>query len=166
MDLIKYLGNNYINVILLILFFFIIVIFIRISKINRRILLLKKKYDLMFSNFNVENIENLLVEAVKKQEFLDNKNEKVDIRLNGIESNLKNCFQKYGVVRFNAFDNVGSDQSFSVAMLNETDDGIVISGLFSRDSSCTFAKPIVSGNSKYPLSAEEIKAVDMARKKR
>jgi len=42
----------------------------------------------------------------------------------------------------------------------------VISGLYARDSSTTYAKPISRGKSKYVLSAEEIKAVDIARKSR
>jgi len=47
---------------------------------------------------------------------------------------------KVGVVRYNAFDDVGSDLSFSIALLDDNDNGVVISGIYSRESSTTYAK--------------------------
>ena len=74
------------------------------------------------------------------------------------------CVQKVVVVRYNAFDNVGSDLSFTIALLDSSDNGVVINGVYARDSSSTYAKPIVSGKSKYVLSAEEMQALDIAKK--
>ena len=90
----------------------------------------------------------------------------LEYQLNSLKKNMYYCVQKVGIVRYNAFDDVGSDLCFSVALLDNNDDGIVISGLYARDSSTTYAKPIARGKSKYALSAEEIKALDIARKSR
>ena len=75
------------------------------------------------------------------------------------------CIQKVAVVRYNAFHNVGSDQSFSVALLDNEDNGVVISGIFGRDSSTAYAKPVKYGSSDYVLTEEEEDAIGIARKR-
>jgi hypothetical protein len=77
---------------------------------------------------------------------------------------LSNCVQKVGIVRYNAFHNIGSDQSFSVALLDSEDNGIVMSSIYGRDSSTTYAKPIRYGASDYVLTEEEMDAIGIARK--
>jgi hypothetical protein len=78
---------------------------------------------------------------------------------------VENCIQKVAVVRFNAFPNVGSDQSYSVALLDGEDNGLVLSGIFGRESSTTYAKPIKSGYSNHVLTDEEERAIGLARKR-
>jgi hypothetical protein len=57
---------------------------------------------------------------------------------------------------------MGGDLSFSLALLDKNGDGIVLTGLFSRNSSSVYAKPITDGSSTYPLSQEEIQAIQKA----
>jgi len=59
---------------------------------------------------------------------------------------------------------VGSNLSFAIALLDGNDNGIVLNGIYSRESTTTYAKSIINGQSKYALSAEEIQAIDIARK--
>ena len=110
------------------------------------------------------NIENVVFDCIEKANGVIEKNKELEYQLNSIERNMYYCLQKVGVIRYNAFDNVGSDLSFSIALLNNNDDGLVLSSLYSRESSSTYAKPITGGKSKYALSAEEIKAIDNAKK--
>jgi len=77
---------------------------------------------------------------------------------------MSGCVQKVGVIRFNAFHNVGSGQSFSVALLDSDDNGVVFSGIYGRESSTTYAKPINAGVSDYILTEEEEDAIGLARK--
>jgi len=63
------------------------------------------------------------------------------------------------MVRYNPFSGVGSNQSFSVALLNEYNDGIVITSLYAKETSRVYAKPIRGGGSEYTLSEEEKKAL-------
>jgi hypothetical protein len=125
---------------------------------------LRLKYEKFMNGVSEGNLEEILLEYIERLKIIEIKNKEMENRLSNAELNIINCVQKVGVVRFNAFDNVGSDLSFSVALLDDNDDGIVLSGLYSRESSCTYAKPIMSGNSKYALSAEEMKAIDIAKK--
>ena len=130
------------------------------SKVKR----LKARYEKFMKGLSDRNIEQLIDDCIESVNDVKQKNRDIENQINKIERNLIHCIQKIGVVRFNAFDNVGSDLSFSVALLDCNDNGIVLSGLYARDSSATYAKPVEGGKSTYPLSVEEIKAIDIARK--
>ena len=67
-----------------------------------------------------------------------------------------------GIVRYSAFRDTGSDLSFAVALLDENNSGVVFNGIYSREMSNIYAKPVEKGNSKYTLSNEELQAIDRA----
>ena len=73
--------------------------------------------------------------------------------------------QKISMVRFNPFGDVGGDQSFSLAMLDGHDSGLIITSIHGRGGTRVYAKPIDLGKSKYSLSAEEKKALSQATKR-
>jgi len=130
-------------------------------KINR----LQDKYDRLMKNSDADNIENLIINCLEKTEMIIEKNKEMEAHLNELDRNILNCIQKVGIIRYNAFDDVGSDLSYTLAMLDGNDNGAVITSLYSRDSSITYGKPIVGGKSKYQLTAEEVKAINIAVKK-
>lgn len=76
---------------------------------------------------------------------------------------LRQCLQKVGVVRYDAFADVGGGQSFSVALLDGDNNGIVFSGLYSRSDVRVYAKPIVAGASSVALTKEEQDALARSR---
>lgn len=80
-----------------------------------------------------------------------------------VEGDARKAIQRVGVVRFNPFADTGGDQSFALALLDAGGSGIVISSLFSRNSTRVFAKAIVDGKSTYLLTDEEQDAIDQAR---
>lgn len=73
--------------------------------------------------------------------------------------------QKISMVRFNPFGDVGGDQSFSLAMLDGHDSGLILTSIHGRGGTRVYAKPIDLGKSKYSLSAEEKKALQQAIKR-
>ena len=105
-----------------------------------------------------EDLENYMyrVERVEKQHagILENIKE--------IEYNMGNCLQKTGMVRYSAYKDTGSNLSFAFALLDNNNDGIILNGIYSRELSNIFAKPIEKGNCKYTLTDEEKKALDKA----
>jgi hypothetical protein len=66
------------------------------------------------------------------------------------------------VVRFNAFDDIGGEQSFAVALLDANGNGVVLSSLYGRQDSRLYAKTIAGGEPDRPLSSEEKRALDQA----
>jgi hypothetical protein len=80
----------------------------------------------------------------------------------GIDARSRRGLQHIGLVRFNPFDDTGSDQSFAIALLDDAQDGIVISSLHGRTNTRLFAKPVTSGGSPHNLSDEESQAIRIA----
>lgn len=74
--------------------------------------------------------------------------------------------QRIGVIRYKAFDNMGADLSFSLAILDAHDCGVVITSLYGRDESRVYAKPVMHGDSTYVLTSEEREAIRQARQGR
>ena len=83
-------------------------------------------------------------------------------QINGLDKDLESCVQKVGIVRYSAFQDTGSDLSFTLALLDEHDNGVVFNGIYSREMSNIYAKPVENGNSKYTLSEEEQEAIKRA----
>jgi hypothetical protein len=79
-----------------------------------------------------------------------------------LESRSRASLQHVGVVRFNPFEDTGSDQSFAIALLDDRRDGIVLSSLHGRGQTRVFAKPVEGGESKHQLSDEEAQAIQIA----
>ena len=147
---------------------FVLILVLFMLHISNRVKIkkLKAKYLKFMNGLSGVNIERVLEDCLDKVNFVIDKNKEIEYQMNSLERNMYYCIQKVGVVRYNAFDDVGSDLSYSVAMLDNNDDGLVISSLYARESSSTYAKPVSSGKSRYALSAEEIKAIDIAKKTR
>lgn len=108
-------------------------------------------------------VEEILKEYLNIVERNSKKITQQKDEINRLESNLKKCVQKVGLIRYNAYKDTGSDLSFTMALMDAEENGVVVNGLYSRDSSSIFAKPLVKGETKYNLSAEEIQAIDIAR---
>ena len=64
-----------------------------------------------------------------------------------------------GIVRYNAYRDTSSDLSFAIALLDEANNGIVLNGIYSREMSNIYAKPIQNGKSSYIMTQEEQDAV-------
>ncbi|CDF58974.1 DUF4446 family protein [Thermobrachium celere] len=161
MELLKSLFQEYgfiINITILVLL--LIVLFLEVLnriELNR----VEKRYRKLMKGNN-KNLEELIMSYTENIDSAVEKVNQINESLKDVDSRLKKCIQKVGIVRYRAFDDVGSDLSFSVALLDENNDGIVLTGLFGRSECTTFAKPIENGISKYDLSDEEKQALDQA----
>jgi hypothetical protein len=79
-----------------------------------------------------------------------------------IDQRTRRSLQHIGLVRFNPFEDTGSDQSFAIALLDDRRDGLVISSLHGRANTRVFAKPVTDGTSSHNLSDEEAEAIRIA----
>lgn len=104
-------------------------------------------------------------EKKKPENFEDILKRFSDLEKEMEELKKKNRFniQKIGIIRFNPFKEVGSDQSFSLALLDADDSGAVITSLYTREENRVYGKPIISGKSEYQLSEEENQAIEKAK---
>jgi hypothetical protein len=82
--------------------------------------------------------------------------------LNQLADNVPQGTQAVGLVRFQAFSDYGGDQSFALALANAAGNGVVLSGIFAREGTRVYAKPLDEWTSTYSLSFEEEEAIDKA----
>lgn len=121
-----------------------------------------RRYHLLTAAIGDEKLEKLLIEQVEAVRIAKEEVDGFQGRLRNLERAQEYHLQRIGVVRFNAFDETGSDQSFSVALLDHHNNGVVISCIHGRDEARTYAKPIARGESSYRLSHEELLAIEKA----
>jgi len=163
-QLIEMFNNQYIVYILsglvVILVFSVLSVFVRLRR-------LEKRYrSFMKTAVGDMSLEERLVDFQNETENLRNQFGKANRRLMFLEEKIPQCLQKTAIVRYNAFDDIGSDLSFAVALLNEEGSGVVISSLYGRQESRIYSKPINKGLSSYVLTDEEKQAVEKALKSR
>lgn len=118
-----------------------------------------RKYNKMMEGMEEKNLEELLTTHLKSVNKMFSRTLEIESEYKATKKMAEKSVQRLGVVRFNAFNDTGSDLSFAVAMLDSFGDGLVISSLFGRDETRTYAKPIVKGQSTYHLSDEEKEAI-------
>ena len=112
---------------------------------------------------NGNNIEEMIKKYIAATDYVNQENALIKLNIKNIEKDMKKNIQKIGMVRYNAFDDVGSNLSFAVAILDDYDTGIVINGIYARETSSVYAKPVVEGKSEYVLSKEEEEAIKKAK---
>lgn len=103
-------------------------------------------------------LESLLVKQEENRTLLAS----LENRVEQIHWLLQGCLQRVGLVRFDAFEDIAGQQSFSVALLDNEGNGVVITSLFGRTESRCYAKPVIKGSSSHRLSDEEQAAIRQA----
>jgi len=122
---------------------------------------LRKRINMMLQG-GEKNIEEVLVNQIKKTEKTEERMEEIIKQISGLKEISQRSVQKIGMVRFNPFEEVGSDQSFSVALLDFTNSGFIITSHYGKEFSRIYAKPVEKGKSQYLLSKEEQQAIERA----
>ena len=144
---------------------FIVNIILILVTITNVIMLTKtnKKYiSFMKQLGNGSNLDEMLKDYLRDVKEIKQDNSEIKAYYTKLDSDISSCIQKVGLVRYNAFRDVGSDLSFAIALLDGNDTGVVLNGLYGSDSSNIYAKPIKGGTSTYQLSDEEKYALEIA----
>lgn len=124
---------------------------------------LKKQYGVLSNNIEGKNIEELIEGYYTKIDQVDMKNKEMQDQMNGIEKRVADCIQNVGLVQYDAFDDVGGKLSFSIALLDQEHNGILINSMYSRTNHAVYGKPIKGGTSAHTLSEEEAEALKKAK---
>lgn len=117
----------------------------------------------MFNLFKKDKEPKDLKKILKQFEDLKKEVERISQGLENLKKEGKLSIQKVGIVRYNPFSEVGGDQSFSIALLDGNNDGVVVTSLYSREGNRVYGKPVKSGISEYSLSNEEKKTIEKAK---
>lgn len=111
------------------------------------------------------NLIKILGDVLKAETRNKKEIERLTNELKKLEDESSFHIQKVGLVRFNPFKDLGGDHSFSIALLDGDDSGVVLTGLHTRERTRIYVKAVKKGKSEYELSEEEKKAVTKAKRK-
>ncbi len=123
---------------------------------------LSNSYNFFMKGKRGENLEGVIfkiTEEIKKLKFEDREN-KDAIRV--INKNLRAAYQKFGVVKYNAFKGMGGNLSFAFAMLDYTNTGYILNSVHSREGCFVYVKVVDRGQTEVLLGAEEKEALEQA----
>ncbi len=113
---------------------------------------------------NAKTLEESILSRMDQIDHLISSTQKNESDIQKIYKNMKTTFQKVGLVKYDAFHEMGGKLSFSLALLNEINDGFIVNAMHSREGCYTYIKEIIDGNSIIALADEEQEALDMAMK--
>ncbi|GAB6179193.1 DUF4446 family protein [Desulfotomaculum defluvii] len=150
------LNNSYIVIGLSLLIILLLIVQLRL---NRKFNEVSKKYRLLTRGPSGSDLEEILQRYTDDVSQVIENNKELLKEHEILKEQLLQCVHNPGLIRFNAFTNMGSDLSFSLAMLDRRGDGVVLTGLYGRDETRLYAKPILKGSSDYSLTEEEKKAI-------
>jgi hypothetical protein len=108
------------------------------------------------------SLDEVLQAHVARVEEVRGRQAEIDAAQADLQHQTQTSIQHIGLVRFNPFEDTGSDQSFALALLDDRRDGVVISSLHGRTNTRLFAKPVEGGSSSHTLSDEEAQAIRVA----
>jgi cell division protein FtsL len=142
-------------VVCLITIILLIITLCKLKKLNRRI-------DTLTRGKDAESFEETITDYLARVESLEEGEEITRAALSAIRDNLKITYQKTGLVKYDAFREMSGALSYSLALLDKENNGVLISSMYSREGCYTYAKDIVNGESKINLSEEEAEALKQA----
>lgn len=149
----------YIFIFMLILFIVLFILYVNVTlKYNR----LKSSYMTFMKGKDGKTLEESMKERFAEVESVlkFTKQNRQDIR--DIKRNIENNYRKVGIVKYDAFNEMGGKLSFALAMLDNNDSGWIINAMHSREGCYTYIKEIVKGESYVELAEEEAEALDRA----
>lgn len=123
---------------------------------------MKKRYRKMMTGADGSNLERMLIGHINEMKAVSEENERIKQENERIDALLQLAITRVGVVRFRAFDDMGSDLSYAVALLDSHNNGVILTSIFGREDSRSYVKPVENGTSTYALMAEEQQALDEA----
>ena len=123
---------------------------------------LYRRYDMFMRGKDAESLEDIIydqVEEIKRLRAEDRANKDA---IRTINKSVKSAYQKFGVVRYNAFKGMGGNLSFAYAMLDSNNTGFILNTVHSREGCYMYVKTVVKGETEVLLGNEEKEALEQA----
>ena len=156
------LGNldiAYLFIAMFVMMIVVIILFsIQISKYNK----LKKKYEKFMKGSTGKSLEKDIMALFEENKDISAENEKNRKDIKEIQRRMNYCYQKMGLVKYDAFQQMGGKLSFCLVLLNEKNNGFLLNSVHSSDGCYSYTKEIIKGESELSLGEEETKALEMA----
>ena len=150
------------GIIIIILLILTVYLLIRNVNSNMRLSRLERRYKVFMKGSDAQSLEKVFVRTFAQIDRVYEAKDQHDHELLFIKKNLDKMFSKYGVEKYDAFDDVGGKLSFALALLDKDNTGLILNAVHSRDNCFLYLKEIVKGESYVMLSQEEVEALRKA----
>lgn len=125
---------------------------------------MRKKYKVFMDGENGKNLEKAILEKFAAIDSLEENVDDIYSRIKAINGQLTTAYQKIGLVKYDAFKEIGGKLSFVLVLLTEDNNGFILNSMHSTKEGCyTYAKEVVNGEAFVILSEEEQQALDEAK---
>lgn len=156
------LGSIDFGIIVLVLAVIILILLI-LNIINMcSISKLKRKYDKFMQGKNAKSLESEIVALFDDNKFIKNAVDKNKKDISTLYHKLESSFQKIGIIKYDAFNQMGGKLSFCLALLDENNNGFILNSVHSTEGCYSYTKEIENGECKISLGEEESNALNMA----
>ena len=153
-NLVSYIASHE-AVLLLTSMLLILVLLILVIYTMVRLSTMRERYRAMMRGTEVDDLEGMLLQHIDTVEKVAATNARILEENELIRQFIRKSIVRTAMVRFRAFEDMGGDLSYAVAMLDANNDGVIFSSIFARADSRSYIKPIKGGSSEYPLTDEE-----------
>ena len=154
-----------IDIIVIILLAAVIILAVFLILTNRKVKELDRRlYDLSAGSEG-ESLEDMLIRILDNYDGINKQLEQNTGDIRDIYRRLHGVVQKIGLVKYDAFNEMGGKLSFSLALLSESNSGFVLNAVHSREGCYTYIKEIIDGNSVLTLAEEEKEALEIAKER-
>lgn len=158
------LGLGYLDIgIILTVMAGVIVLLLILNIVNIcSIIKLKKRHKKFMSGKSAKSLESEIVALFEDNKFIKNAVEKNKKDIRVLYKRMESAFQKIGIIKYDAFGQMGGNLSFSLALLDENNNGFIINSVHSAEGCYSYTKQIIEGKCDISLGEEEKQALNMA----
>ena len=121
-----------------------------------------RQYDYFMRGKDAETLEDYFIDLQRHVEALEVEDQKNKEVMRILNKNIRASFQKFGLIKYNAFGGMGGNMSFAIALLDYTNTGFVINSVLSREGCFLYIKDVDAGTTEVELGAEEKLALEQA----
>lgn len=163
-EILNYIGLGNLDIayifigILALIFIMIILVIVQIVNTSK----LKKKYTKFMQGKDAKSLEMDMIGLYEDNKFIKASAEKNKKDIRNLYKKLESTFQKIGIVKYDAFREMGGQLSFSLVLLDENDNGFILNSVHSTEGCYSYTKEIKNGQCNITLGEEEKQALDMA----
>ena len=146
----------------IVLFILQIVLIVLLVILNDKYKRLQKSYTTFMKGKNGKNLERSIFKKFSELEAISELVKENEEKIQDIYKKMESHYQKVGIVKYDAFHEMGGNLSFALTMLDENDNGWIFNAMHSRECCYTYIKEIVKGESYIELSEEEQQCLEKA----
>ena len=152
------------GILIIALFALMVVLFVYVLTLQKKqVLLDKKNRSMMRGGKDAKTLDEALENKMESLNSIKDSNDAINERMTRIDRNMGSSYKKLGIVKYDAFKEMGGKLSFAICLLNDRNDGFIMNSIHSKDGCYNYVKEIIKGESFLPLGDEEAEALEMAK---